>query len=326
LSDILIAPTFEQSELEREQQVVLQEIGQARDTPDDIIFDNLQSVIFPNQPLGWPILGEEATVSGFTPAHLRDYMGANYRAGSMTLVASGAVTHEAIVRLAEEKFAGLKAGTTPASAAAHYVGGDHREEQDLEQAHFVCAFPGVANDDPDYYTAQVYITALGGGMSSRLFQEAREKRGLCYSIYSFAHSFQDGGVVGVYAGTGEKEAADIAPVIAGEMAAIAQDANESEVARAKAQLRSSVLMGLERPSNRAEQIAGSMFNYGRVISPEEMMRKLDAVDVSAVRRFASRIMMTSQPSIAALGPIKKLESYESFAARFGSAGTRRAAE
>src|SRR5579859_3172724 len=200
LADILTAPTFEQGELERERQVVLQEIGQARDTPDDIVFDHLQEVIYPDQPMGWPILGEDATVSQFRREDLRAYMDTNYRAGAMTLVASGAVEHEAIVRLAQEKFARLKEGDVLEPPPAHYVGGNMRGSQELEQAHITFAFPGVSNCDPDYYTAQVYVTALGGGMSSRLFQEAREKRGLCYSIYAFAHSAKDSGVIGVYAG------------------------------------------------------------------------------------------------------------------------------
>src|SRR5579872_127702 len=209
LADILTAPTFEDVELERERQVVLQEIGQARDTPDDIIFDHLQSVIYPDQPMGWPILGDDATVAAFRREHLSEYMKANYRAGDMTLVASGAVEHAAIVKLAEEKFAGLKSGRVLEPQPASYVGGEMRGADELEQAHIAFAFPGVANSDPDYYAAQVYVTALGGGMSSRLFQEAREKRGLCYSIYAFAHSAKDSGIVGVYAGTGEAEAAEI---------------------------------------------------------------------------------------------------------------------
>jgi predicted Zn-dependent peptidase len=326
LADILTAPTFEEVELERERQVVLQEIGQARDTPDDIVFDHLQAVVYPDQPMGWPILGEDETVTGFRREDLRAYMNANYRAADMTLVASGAVDHETIVKLAEEKFANLNRGNVPEALPALYVGGDMRGTHDLEQAHVTFAFPGVANDDPDYYVAQIYVTALGGGMSSRLFQEAREKRGLCYSIYAFAHSAKDSGTIGVYAGTGEAEAAEISAVVAGEMALLAESATETEVARAKAQLKSSLLMGLERPGSRAEQIAGQMFALGRVLTVEEMVSKLDAVDATEVRRFASRIMQSPNPAIAAIGPIAKLESYETFAGRFGRATALRAAE
>jgi predicted Zn-dependent peptidase len=326
LADILTSPTFDQTELERERQVVLQEIGQARDTPDDIIFDHLQSVIYPNQPMGFPILGEDRTVESFTRGHLQSYMHANYRAQGMTLIASGAVDHASIVKFAEERFASLLPGTTPQPLLAHYVGGDMRARQDLEQAHLTLAFPGVANIDDDYYIAQVYVTALGGGMSSRLFQEARERRGLCYSIYAFAHSAKDSGIIGVYAGTGEAEAAEIAPVIAGEMSALAATATEQEVARAKAQLKSSILMGLERPGSRAEQIAAQMFALDRVLTIEEMVGRLDAVSARDVRNFGERIMRTGSPSMAALGPISRLESHDRFARRFGMEASLRAAE
>ena len=326
LADILINPTFEQSELERERQVVLQEIGQARDTPDDIIFDYLQATIYPNQPLGWPILGEDDTVAAFTRENLRTYMQANYLAGGMTLVASGAVTHAQIVELAEEKFANLKSGEPAEPALARWGGGELRKNDDLEQAHLTFAFPGLPQTDPNIYAAQVYATALGGGMSSRLFQEIREKRGLCYSIYAFAHAANDSGVIGVYTGTGADEAGQIAPVIAGEMAALAEGATEAEIARAKAQLKSGLLMGLERPMTRAEQIAGQMFSYGRILSIEELTAKLDEVDAAAVRGFGTRLMNSVRPAVAALGPIGTLESYETFAARFGGSETLRAAE
>jgi predicted Zn-dependent peptidase len=318
LADILINPTFEQAELERERGVVLQEIGQAADTPDDIIFDHLQSVSYPDQPIGWPILGSVESVGGFTQEHLRTYMGANYRAGSMTFVASGAVAHDAMVALVSETFANLRAGTTPAPLGARYGGGDVRVVEDLEQAHIAYAFPGVSSADPDFYVAQVYVTALGGGMSSRLFQEAREKRGLCYAISAFAQAARDGGTLGIYAGTGDKEAAEISAVIAGEMENLAATANDAEVSRAKAQMRSGLLMGLERPGQRAEQIAGQMFSYGRVLSIEELTARLDAVDAAAVRRFGARVMAAGSPSIAAVGPIERLESHDAFARRFGN--------
>jgi predicted Zn-dependent peptidase len=172
----------------------------------------------------------------------------------------------------------------------------------------------------------VLNSVLGGGMSSRLFQEVREKRGLCYSIYAFAQSANDSGVIGVYTGTGEAEAGEIAPVVAGEMAALAERATDSEVARAKAQLKSSLLMGLERPSTRAEMIAGHIFSYGRILTVEELAARLDEVDAPAVRRFGSRLMMSERPAIAALGPVKHVESYEVFADRFGGVASMRAAE
>jgi predicted Zn-dependent peptidase len=317
LADILTHPTFEESELERERQVVLQEIGQAHDTPDDIVFDHLQSAIYPEQPLGWPILGLEETVSAFTREDLRTYMAANYRAGDMTLVASGAVDHATIVRTVEEKFAALREGPAPTPLPAHYVGGDFRRIQELEQAHIVYAFPGVSSSAPDFYAAQVYVMALGGGMSSRLFQEAREKRGLCYAISAFSQAHRDGGTIGVYTGTGENEAGEISAVIAGEMENLAAGATEPEVARAKAQLKSGLLMGLERPGQRAEQIASQIFTFGRVMSIEEMIARLDGIDARAVRSFGERVMQSVNPSMAAVGPVGQLEKQSAFARRFG---------
>ena len=315
VADILVNSTFVADELERERQVVLQELGQARDTPDDIVFDHLQDVIYKGQALGWPILGEEATVSAFTPHALRDYSGRRYRAETMTLVSSGAVSHSNIVALAEEKFAQLAKGGAEATPGAHYAGGDIRVEEDLEQAHIVYAFPGVASNDPDFHVAQIHAMVLGGGMSSRLFQEVREKRGLCYSIYAFTNNFQDTGFTGIYAGTGEKEAGELSAVIAGEMEAMTGTVTDAELARAKAQLKSGILMGLERPGTRAEQIATQIFTFGRVQSVAEMVQQIDAVDAAALTRYATRIM--ARPSIAAVGPIGKLERHEFFAARFG---------
>lgn len=326
LADILTHPTFDQTELERERQVVLQEIGQARDTPDDIVFDHLQSVAFPDQPMGWPILGNEDTVSNFTREQLKTYMGANYRACSMVFVASGAVEHARVLDLVSQGFAPLPAGITGPPLSARYAGGDMRVAEDLEQVHVTYAFPGVPNTDPDFYVSQVYAAALGGGMSSRLFQEAREKRGLCYSIYAFGQSFSDGGMIGIYVGTGETEAVEISAVVAGEMEGLASGASDQEVVRAKAQMRSGLLMGLERPATRAEQIASQLFTYGRVLPVEELTAKLEAVDAAAVRRFGERVMTAAQPSIAVVGPHNRLESYDRFAGRFGAAVSRQAAE
>jgi predicted Zn-dependent peptidase len=236
------------------------------------------------------------------------------------------VRHDEIVALAERAFAGLTPGRPAAPLPAVYGGGDARFPEALEQAHIAFAFPGLSNADPDYYVGQLYTAALGGGMSSRLFQEAREKRGLCYSIYAFTSGFQDGGFLSVYAGTGEAEAAEIAAVVAGEMEAIAGDLGEAELARARAQLRAALLMGLERPAGRAEQIAGQLFALGRIQSPAEIIAQLEAIDLSMVKRYAARVMQAGQPAIAAVGPVSRLESHDRFARRFGAGAQAHAAE
>jgi predicted Zn-dependent peptidase len=216
--------------------------------------------------------------------------------------------------LAEEKFSRLSAEPVAATDDAVYRGGDFRLEEDLEQAHIAYAFPGVASGHPDFAIAQIYTTVLGGGMSSRLFQEVREKRGLCYSIYAFTNNFQDTGFTGIYAGTSEKEAGELSAVIAGEMEAMTAVISDAELSRAKAQLKSSILMGLERPGSRAEQIAGHIFTFGRVLSVAEMVEQIEAVNETQIRHYAARIM--TMPTIAAIGPVRKLERHDQFAARF----------
>jgi predicted Zn-dependent peptidase len=319
ISDILINPVFDEGELEREREVILQEIGQSRDTPDDLIFDHLQEACYPGQSMGWPIFGAEKTVSAFSREDLKSYMAAYYRAGGMMMIASGALGHAQLVDAAGTLFQRLKAGEAPEAEPARFVSGEIRDEQDLEQAHLAFAFPGVSSTDPDAVTAQVFATALGGGMSSRLFQEAREKRGLCYSIYAFAQSHRDSGVIGIYAGTGEDKAGDVTPLIAAEIEAMAKGATEEEAARARAQLRASLLMALESPASRCERIAGHLLNFGRVLSTKEMTARVDAVDAAALRRFATKLCERGGPTMASVGPVGRLESLERFSRRFGRA-------
>lgn len=319
LADILVRPVFDPAEVERERDVIIQEIGQARDTPDDLVFEYLQAASYPEQPMGWSILGTEATVGTFGRDDLNEYMAGNYRTSAMTLIGSGALEHARLVEFAETLFKDLPQGKERTAAPAEFRGGDIRGDDDLEQAHITFAFPGVASASDDAILAQVYATALGGGMSSRLFQEAREKRGLCYSIYAFSHSYSDTGTIGIYAGTAADKAGDLAPIVAGEMAALAAAATEEETARAKAQLRASLLMALESPQARCEQIASHLFTFGRVLPVEETLAKLNAIDAGAVRRFAALVCTRGGPAIAAVGPVKRLEGRERFAARFGRA-------
>lgn len=317
LSDILVNPLFTEEELERERDVILQEIGQARDTPDELVFDHLQQACYPDQPMGWPIFGSDETVAGFTRDDLKTYMSANYRTGAMMLIASGAVEHGRIVEAGRALFAPLPGDGARNVMPARFGASEIRETQKLEQAHLAFGFPGVASTDADAIAEQVFVTALGGGMSSRLFQEAREKRGLCYTIHAFAQAHRDTGTIGVYAGTGENRAGQIAPIIAGEIEAMATGATEEEAARARSQLKASLLMALESPSARCELIAGHLFTFGRVLSVAELAARVDAVDAAALRRFAERVCARGEPAIAAVGPVGRLESRETFARRFG---------
>ena len=316
IADILQNSTFDNEEFEREKGVVIQEIGQAEDTPDDVIFDHLQLQAFPAQPLGRPILGSEERVRGFTRDDLITQVSTFYRATSLLLVSAGAVQHEDMVRLARQHLGALPPGMPAAPGGAAYAGGEYREDGDLEQAHLALAFKGVHAREDEVYDMQVYSTVLGGGMSSRLFQEAREKRGLCYSIHAFGASYADTGLFGVYAGTSGADAQELVHVIAGEMKALAGNVDDDELVRAKAQIRSGLLMGLEQASARCEQIAGQYLTFGRLFTPRELIARIDAVDAAAVRSMAARILSSGPMSLAVLGPASQLGSYDKIAGRF----------
>ncbi|MBX6322846.1 MAG: insulinase family protein [Rhodospirillaceae bacterium] len=314
LADILQNSVFAEEELERERAVVLQEIGQAEDTPDDIIFDRFQETAFPDQPMGRPVLGSVETVSRLSRDALIDYMRAHYTGERLILAAAGRVDHDRLVELAAEAFAATRRGEGAAGEPPVYRGGGFREERGLEQVHVVLGFPGIAFRDPDYYAASVLSTLLGGGMSSRLFQEIREKRGLVYSIYSFSSSYSDSGLFGIYAGTGEEEVESLIPLVCDELKKVADGPTPAEVDRARAQLRAGILMAQESTSARCEQLANQLLVWGRPLDRDEILARVEAVGPEDVVRVARRLI-AARPTLAALGPVARVEDAERTAAR-----------
>lgn len=315
LSDILLHSRLDEEELARERSVVLQEIGQVLDTPDDIIFDRFQTAAYPDQPLGRPILGTAEIVGGLSRRELAAYMARHYGAESMVLVASGNLDHDAIVELADRAFAGLSAGTSAVPSAGAYRGGEYRESRALEQLNLLLGFEGAGVHAESHYAQSVLAMALGGGMSSRLFQEIRERRGLVYSINAFASAYSDSGLLGVFAATGEAETAELVSVLCDEVRRIAVDLGEDEVERARAQLKAGLLMGLESTSTRCDHIGHHVLLYGHPTPPEEIVCRLDAVETADVRRLADRLFRR-RPTLAAIGPVQNLPDYEAVAARF----------
>lgn len=317
LGDILRNSLFDDDELKREQGVIVQEIRAVDDTPDDYVFELFQEAAFPEQSLGRSILGTAQTVRGFRPDHLRAYLGGRYRGPGMVLAAAGAVRHDALVRLAEEHFGSFAADPAGSWAAARYVGGERRRRRKLEQAHIVLGFRGRSFRDHRFYAAQMLANILGGGMSSRLFQHVREQRGLCYAINAFHWTFCDVGLFGVYAATGEGELSELVHAVAGELAEAAQTLNEEEAARARAQLKAGLLMSLESSAARAEQIARQTLVLGRVIPTAELMEWIDGVGAEELRALADEILSAAPVTVAAVGPLRTLESYDDIAKRFG---------
>ena len=305
VGDILTHSVFEPEELERERGVILQEIGQANDTPDDIIFDHFQTAAYPDQPMGRPVLGSEDGIKTMPRAVLTAYMKRNYAPSNCVVAAAGNLEHEDIVDLARRHFADLPSERPPAMAAADYRGGEFREDRDLDQVHIVLGFPSVGFKDRDYYPALLLSTLLGGGMSSRLFQEIREKRGLVYSIYSFAAPYEDGGLFGIYAGTGESEAAELMPVTLEELRKVQTQTTEEELRRAKAQVKASLLMSLESTGSRIEQLARQIQVFGRVVPVAETVERIAAVGVDDIHRAARRLFR-SAPTLAVMGQVPSL--------------------
>ncbi len=301
IGDILTHSVFEPEELERERGVILQEIGQANDTPDDIIFDHFQTTAYPSQSLGRPVLGSEDGIRNMARSVLTGYMRRNYTNNNVVVAATGKLRHEEILDLVQKHFGDLPGDAPPPSELSTYTGGEFREERDLDQVHVVLGFPSVGYADPDYYPTVLLSTLLGGGMSSRLFQEIREKRGLVYSIYSFASPFKDGGLFGIYAGTGESEAAELMPVMLQELGKVQSDISEKELNRARAQLKASLLMSQESTGSRCEQLARQIQTFNRVISTEETLAKIEAVTEADIRRAAAR-HFRAKPTLATVGP------------------------
>ena len=301
IGDILTHSTFEPEEMERERGVILQEIGQANDTPDDIIFDHFQTTAYPDHALGRPVLGTAEIIGAMPRGTLTGYMKRNYSCENIVVAAAGKLRHEEIVDLVGQHFADLPTQTQTGFDTAAYRGGSFREDRDLDQVHLILGFPSVGYGDPDYFPTLLMSTLLGGGMSSRLFQEIREKRGLVYSIYSFASPFKDGGLFGIYAGTGESEAAELVPVMLQELHNVQSAVTEAELGRAKAQLKASLLMSMESTGSRCEQLARQLQTYGRVIPTDETIAKITAVTTADIQRAASRHFRAT-PTLATMGP------------------------
>ena len=314
LSDILENPTFSEDELAKEKEVVIQEMGQTRDTPDDIIFDQFQELAYPDQPIGRPILGTAENVRAFSPKSLSDYMENQYTPDRMVVSAAGNLKHEDLVDLTANFFQKRNPPPDQDLDQAEYVGGFVQEQRDLDQMHVVLGFDGLAYDDEDYYALQVFSVLFGGGMSSRLFQKIREEKGLAYSVYSFATSYADGGLFGIYAGTNEEATNELVETVCHELKEVTKHITNTETSRACAQLKSGLLMSLESTSSRCGQLARQVLLFGRPLSHEEIIKKIDAVDPPQLKRVIQKILSRGCPTMTTLGPKTDSDQFAKFQA------------
>ncbi|MDR1475583.1 MAG: insulinase family protein [Holosporales bacterium] len=305
IADILLNPTFPGAELERERGVILQEIGQTLDTPDDVVFEHFQSTAFKNQAMGRPVIGTADIVKSLHAEDLRKYMNTFYQPDKMVFSAAGKLKHDEIVSLVEKYFGEHKLGGKPsAPEEGHYIGGvtaDFRPQ--LEQAHIVLGFNGVSLQSTDYYSAAICSSILGGGMSSRLFQEVREKRGLVYAVYSFNGCYSDTGTLCIYAGTAPDKVDEVISISMEQLSDMRNRIDESELNRALAQFKMGLLMSLESTSAMCERNASQVMIFGRTIDNSELISKINAVSIDSVRNVAKKIYQ-SPKTLAFVGNVE----------------------
>ncbi len=309
LSDMLLNPLFQDADLAREREVIIQEIGMYNDTPDDLIFEEFQKTAYPNQMLGASILGTPEIIRAVPASALFDHVNDFYTPSNLVVSVAGPVNHDEIVALCDKAFGHKPKGTKPAYDQANYKGGEIRSAKDLEQAHIVLGFRGINRLDPDYHAALVLSTIMGGGMSSRLFQEVREKRGLVYSVYSFHQAYKDDGMFAIYAGTGPDKLGELMPVLCDEVQKVTRTIHQAELDRAKAQIKASILMGREQMMSRADQQARQLITFDRTIQISETIEKIEELTTDNIKNVAKHIF-TSVPTLASLGPVQNLASFE----------------
>lgn len=315
LGDILQNSALDRRELIKEQHVILQEIGASLDTPEDLVFDRFQETAYHEQSIGRTILGTPQSVTAFDPGAISHYLERHYRTGEMIVSAAGDIDHDTLVALIEKRFTKLHGGNAERPEASRYVGGEFIEDKPLQEAQIILGFEGCSYKHDDFFTIQFLAAVLGGGMSSRLFQEVRERRGLCYSVYAFHWAYSDTGLFGIHAATGKEDIGELMPVLLDELENISHNLTDREVERAKAQMRASLLMGLESPASRAAQLARHQLLFGRCITPDEQLERINAVTTECIKRVARRTFSTSMPTLSAIGPVGDIMRLEDVVAR-----------
>jgi predicted Zn-dependent peptidase len=312
LADLVQRPTLDPADLAREKQVVGQEIAEAADTPDDIVFEMAQEAAFEDQPLGRSILGTDASIAPATPETLAQWRATLYAPGSLVISASGAVDEDELLRLAERDFGQAKGPGAEPFIEASFTGGARTGVKALEQANLVFMLPtiGVAHDD--YFALRLFSEILGGGMASRLFQEAREKRGLAYAVDAYSETYEDQGVLGVFAGCAAKDAAELARVAAQEIIGLAARVDAAELSRAKAQLKAGLFMARESPLARAEQAAGQVLLFGRLLTTAEIARDIDLVEAADLMRVGEAMLAPKLAAVSILGPKSAQKAADAF--------------
>jgi predicted Zn-dependent peptidase len=300
IADLVRAPKLDEAELEREKLVILSELGECLDAPDDLIHDRLFEAAFGEQPLARSVLGNEASITGLARADCVRWLDEQYRPQRLVISAAGNVDPGHILLLAEALFGDLEQGSGPAIATARFIGGTRSDRRSAEQTHLALAYPGVPASSDAAPAMSLFAQAVGGGMSSRLFQELREERGLAYSIYAWTQGFADTGLFAVNLAADKSRATEAMNLARDTVERAAEELTEAELNRARAQVEAGILMALETPQGRADAMARSIEIFGRIMTSEEMLAEIRAVDVTAARA-AGRAVLEGPRAIASIG-------------------------
>jgi predicted Zn-dependent peptidase len=295
LSDIIQNSIFANEEIERERGVILQELASGEDAPDDVVFDYYYETLFKEQPIGRPIIGNKETISAFQKEDFQNYIDTKYNAGNMVLAVAGNMEHENVVDLATKFFTKLKKLEVIKPVPANYVGGEFiKPNKELNQVQFVLGYKGFSLFDDKIYALKIANNVLGGGMSSRLFQEIREKRGLVYTVSSFESSFSDTGIFGIYAGTSPEKVSELREVINSELLKITGEIEDEEASKTITQIKASLLMSQESTSSRSQRLASNILVRNRYISNEEVISNFTKVTKNDIQNAMQEVNSSLQ--------------------------------
>ncbi len=317
IADMLQRSVFDPKELDRERQVVIQEIGRDKDTPEDHVFDLMHETAFPRQKIGRSILGTTDVIERLPREQVLDYVGRHYHAGNIVVVGAGKIAHADLVGLARRYFGRLPAGRAAKIEKARIRGGDLRQNKDCEQLHLMISFPAPGLHARNNHVAGLLGTLLGGSSSSRLFQKVREKRGLVYNISATHLPFQDVGLFSIYAGTDPSRVKELLPVVCRELKSVVQNVTPGELKRAKAQARADLLMGQESVMRRAETLGHQILTFGKAVHLQDMIDKIMTVTPEETQAMAASIL-ARRPIFTALGPTESIEPYKIFTERLSA--------
>jgi len=300
LADFLRAPHLKDEHLEREKVVILSELGEVIDSPDDLVHDHLFEAAYEGQPLGRSVLGRIETLSGITATDCSNWIRDELIPSRLTLSASGKIEPEQVLKLAERLFGDMENWSGVPIGRAEFTGGVRNDRREFEQAHWCLGLPGLAASDPRLPALSIFVQALGGGMSSRLFQELREERGLAYSVSAWQQAFVETGIVALSCAADRTRAVESMHLARAVLSSAVETLTDEEVQRARAQLEAGLLMSLESAQGRADHMARSIEVFGRILSLEELLGPLRDVDVSAARS-AGAAMLDGRTAIASAG-------------------------